>query len=114
MSDDLPAIAPEFPPKSQFHAWLRSLPADEVVAENWSCTTCPLAMWLGRTGIAEYPYISPGLKNDAVWTAGASTQPRSLTALPGWANKFGNAIDRFRRPVTASDCLCVLAGTPRG
>lgn len=106
---------PQFPPKSEFRKWLRSLPPDEVVAESWNCCSCPLAVWLARTGIAESPYISPG-SDGGRWAPKALQRAECLTIMPDWANNFGSSIDMlggYYRPVTAADCLRVLARTPR-
>lgn len=117
MTDLDPTITPEFPPKSAFRKWLRSLPADEVVADkNWDCCTCPLAVWLTATRAATWAYVDPSERGPGVWEV--DNIPRS--PLPAWANAFGSGIDRLgqkidapARPVTAADCLRVLARTPR-
>jgi len=115
------AFTPEFPPKAEFRKWLRSLPADEVVAQSWGGSTCPLAVWLFKTGFAEHPYISPG-SDGGRWSPSLINAANSLSVMPRWANAFGRKVDRLGiakkerqwvGPVTAADCLRVLARTPK-
>jgi len=112
------SLMPEFPPKSEFRKWLLSLPPDEVVADNWTCHDCPLAMWLHKTGVINEPYICPGASGvgsdepTGLWGAGAGDFP-----LPAWANAFGVAADNFGVDrclrVTASNCLAILRRAPQ-
>lgn len=112
------APAPEFPPKSEFRKWLRSLEPTARVAEDWSCQDCPLSMWLMGSGITEEPFIRP---EDATLQSAWRFGTGPLASLPGWANEFAKKIDLLGArkstdgygPVTAADCLRVLARTPR-
>lgn len=108
----------EFPPKAEFRKWLRGLPPEEVVADDWSCSSCPLSRWLEASGIPS-PLVDPALNGGGKWRDAFGEE----RALPYWANQFGLWIDDLGNeqadddislgPVTAADCLRVLARTPR-
>lgn len=107
---------PEFPPKAEFRKWLRSLSPNEVVAEQWTCWSCPVAAWLKKTDRADCPEIHPGMWRPDLHAV--------TVDLPKWGVGFVKRIDDLGRanrkpgtnpfgPVTAADCLAVLRRTPK-
>lgn len=104
-----------------FRQWLETTfdPTD-VIAEQWTACSCPLATWLQEAKIAGDPYVFPTFENEpGLWRdlddidEGTWPEPREL---PGWADQFALKIDRLGRergeggfgPVTAADCLRIL------
>jgi hypothetical protein len=87
-----------FPTKEQFTLWLKTLDQDEVVSVDWTCSSCPIAIYLKNTGVDS-----------------AKVYPTSWFAevgggvLPDWAKDFVYWVDRINpREVTAEDCLMLL------
>lgn len=102
-----------FPTRRQFRQWLMAKPKDEIIAEDWSCYTCPLAKFIVDIGIGDNPLISP-------WETLFRFREHDVARrMPRWACDFGYEIDKLgislvweNRPVSAQDCLKVLARVP--
>jgi hypothetical protein len=95
-----------FPSIEDFKKFLLGKAPDEVVAENWSCVSCPLSTFLKATGVAESPAVNGG----GSWSTIGMFAPLAHTfPLPDWAREFVYWIDRVPdRRVTAEDCLEVM------
>jgi hypothetical protein len=97
-----------FPTEAEFRAWLQAMPPERVVAENWGCYDCPIALFLRERG-APRPYVSPSRvrANSGRWLPGDLTI--GLAPMPEWANDFARLIDGSGpSKITAADCLRVL------
>jgi hypothetical protein len=103
----------DFPEPSEFRKWLKSRDPNEVIADNWSCYTCPLAVWLSAAGVGDAPYIRPSMPiNLSCWRP---SDEGVNAELPAWANQFAVAVDSLKTldngrfgPVTATFALALL------
>lgn len=111
-----------FPPKRSFRDWLRSFPPDAVIAKQWSCCKCPLARWMSDDLALPGPYVSPGeTAAESCWRINYGEPNSERGLLTNWANIFALKVDKLAKskskyffgPVTASECLAILAKCPR-
>ena len=111
-----------FPRRSTFEKWLESKDFGEVISEDWTCYTCPLAVFLADKYNLESPFVSPtisskkGQGGDSVWRCGNGGEIK-LIKLPKWAEDFAHSVDKANPslkvgfkfpPITAGQCLKIL------
>lgn len=102
----------KFPPTAVFRALWEGMPADTVVAQNWSDIDCPLAKGLTALLAIEAPSVFPwnGGTWFLPWDGGTWFNGIRRRKLPIWATIFARKIDEGLnlRSITAAQCLAVL------
>lgn len=94
----------EFPSLESFTGWLEALQEDEVLAEDWNASSCPLCVFLKTLGCER-----PAVFHSKWATNGYTTQVEDRLPLPGWAIEFNYWSDRsVPRITTAEGCLFIL------
>lgn len=114
----------DFISRAEFRQWLKSLPPDDRLTEDWSHCTCPLALALKAKGSRD-PYVRPDRRTKASRWHGDWKGQSGEGSLPTWANAFGLKIDAVAQTrslaqglfifaaVTPRDCLGILSSIPR-
>lgn len=95
-----------FPSIDRFEKFLNNYPYP-VLAHNWTCFNCPLALWLRHEGF-EYPYVS-----ERSWSPSYKIPEnrRMFTRLPEWAKDFVYFVDRHKFSssyITITQCKQLL------
>lgn len=111
-----------FPNKNTFRKWLLSKDFSSIIAEDWSCYSCPLANFIKDKYKYESVYISPniGEGTNSVWRYSIifGEDCSGLIKMPIWAEKFAHEVDKanpiskglsYMYPaITAGHCLKIL------
>jgi hypothetical protein len=87
-----------------FRSWLYARPPIEVVGYALDQGDCPLSRWLREANAAEGAWVNAG-------AYGVRWRTPSIATLPMRARSFVRILDGRGgpRPVTASECLAILA-----